>query len=118
MQKRIRVFRPFQRGDRVVVNEQAGFHKGARGVIDYITPDGRIWIIRDGSSSPLYWHAFELEFENPEDGYCMSNTVFEKALTEKMSYALEGSSYAASFNDGARWAWNLAQEIFEKQSST
>jgi hypothetical protein len=120
MQKRIRVFRPFQVGDRVVANQQAGFHKGAHGVIEYMTPAGQIWVMRDGASSPVYWHAFELDFENPEDGYCMSDPAFEKALTEEIEARRNPSNleFLMGFEGGARWAWNMAQEIFEKQSST
>jgi hypothetical protein len=109
MQKRMKVFRPFEKGDRVVANQQAGFHKGAHGVIEYIAPNGDHWVLRDGAGKAVYYHAFELDFENPEDGYCMSYKGFEEALA---AYTDDG------FKQGARWAWERAQEIFEKQSST
>jgi hypothetical protein len=48
--------------DRVKVKQTAGFHKGATGVINFIEPRGtRIWVTRDNSGSPVYYHPDELE---------------------------------------------------------
>jgi hypothetical protein len=122
MQKRVRVFRPFEKGDRVVANQQAGFHKGAHGVIEYITPSGEIWVLRDRAGSPVFYHAPELDFENPEDGYCLSDPAFEKSLMAEMTSRRNDSSdpevFLEGFEAGARWGWGVAQEIMEKQSST
>jgi hypothetical protein len=121
MQKRMKVFRPFEKGDRVVANQQAGFHKGAHGVIEYIAPNGDHWVLRDGAGKAVYYHAFELDFENPEDGYCMSDPEFDKALTAQVALTFPedmDDAVIVAFEQGARWAWERAQEIFEKQSST
>ena len=48
-------------GDRVKVLMTAGFHKGATGVIEYVAPDGRIWVLRDGATTAVYYDEDELE---------------------------------------------------------
>lgn len=54
----------FKRGDRVAVKYTAGFHKGAHGVIEFVEPTyTRIWVLRDGSSTPVYYSPDELEYE-------------------------------------------------------
>lgn len=53
----------FSRGDRVVVKRTAGFHKGAHGVVEYTAPDGRVWVLRDGADTAVYYDADELEHE-------------------------------------------------------
>lgn len=118
MQKRVKVFRPFEKGDRVVANQKAGFHRGAHGVIEYITPSSEIWVLRDGAGSAVYYHAIELDFENPEDGYCLSDPEFEKALAKQIENNFHEVSVASTaFDVGARWAWGYALEIMEKQSA-
>jgi hypothetical protein len=53
----------FKVGDRVVATQDAGFHKGAHGVIEYIDPSGKHWVMRDGASKAVYYMAGELEHE-------------------------------------------------------
>ena len=53
-----------KRGDRVRVVQTAGFHAGAHGIIEFVEPAyTRIWVLRDGASSPVYYSPSELEFE-------------------------------------------------------
>lgn len=55
---------PFEEGERVVVKMNAGFHKGAHGVIKFVEPSGnRVWVIRDGASTPVWYSPMELERE-------------------------------------------------------
>lgn len=51
----------FRRGDRVRVTQSASFHKGAIGVVEFVQPSGKVWVLRDNSGSPVYYHADELE---------------------------------------------------------
>lgn len=54
----------FKRGDRVVANYTAGFHKGAHGVIEFVEPSyQRVWVLRDGSTTPVYYSPDELDYE-------------------------------------------------------
>lgn len=53
----------FKRDDRVVVNQTAGFNSGARGVVEYVEPSGKLWVLRDGSNSACYYLPTELDFE-------------------------------------------------------
>jgi ATP-dependent exoDNAse (exonuclease V) alpha subunit len=55
--------RPFVVGDRVKVRKNAGFNRGAMGVIQFIEPTdgGKVWVLRDRSSSPVWYTADELE---------------------------------------------------------
>jgi dCMP deaminase len=54
----------FSIGNRVIVNETAGFHRGARGEIKFIEPSGQtIWVHRDGSSSLVYYRPNELDLD-------------------------------------------------------
>ena len=48
-------------GDRVLVKQTAGFHKGAKGVIQYIEPSGKCWVRRDHASSDVWYAPEELE---------------------------------------------------------
>jgi hypothetical protein len=51
-----------KRGDRVKVNETSGFNKGAVGTVEFVEPNGKqIWVLRDGSSSPCFFHPNELD---------------------------------------------------------
>lgn len=55
---------PFVRGDRVVANQNAGFHKGAHGVVEFVEPSGKkVWVLRDHATTPVYYHPDELDFE-------------------------------------------------------
>lgn len=58
----------FVRGDRVKVNQQSGFHRGATGTIAFVQPGGlsndRIWVDRDGASSAVFFLPYELELTN------------------------------------------------------
>ena len=52
----------FQVGDRVRVNDTAGFHRGATGEVVFQEPSGkRCWVLRDGASSPCFYYNYELE---------------------------------------------------------
>jgi hypothetical protein len=52
----------FKRGDRVKVKQTAGFHKGASGVVEFVEPSGeKIWVTRDGASSPVFYYGEELD---------------------------------------------------------
>ena len=53
----------YERGQRVVVQPHAGFHRGARGEVQYHASDGRVWIRRDGSSSDVWYMPHELAAE-------------------------------------------------------
>lgn len=55
----------FSIGDRVQATMEAGFHKGAKGVITYIEPTGKCWVRRDGASSDIWYDAGELELLKP-----------------------------------------------------
>lgn len=59
------VYKPqFARGDRVVANQTAGFHKGAHGTVEFVEPSGqKVWVLRDHASTPVYYHPDELDFE-------------------------------------------------------
>lgn len=49
-------------GDRVRVNSKSGFNPGATGVVKYVEPNGlRIWVLRDGASSDVFFHSKELD---------------------------------------------------------
>lgn len=52
----------FKQGDRIQVKQTAGFHRGALGVVQYVAPDGKIWIRRDNASSDVFYFADELNF--------------------------------------------------------
>ena len=61
-----------QIGDRVIVNQTSGFHKGATGVVSFVEPqarlgeqDGRVWVFRDGSNRDVYFHLRELDIQGP-----------------------------------------------------
>lgn len=55
----------FKRGDRVRASENAGFHRGATGVVEFVEPSyKRVWVLRDHSTSPVYYAPVELEYEN------------------------------------------------------
>lgn len=51
----------FKRGDRVRVNETSGFNKGAEGVVEFVEPSGRTWVLREGSSGPVFFYPSELD---------------------------------------------------------
>lgn len=56
--------RRYLRGDRVRATMNAGFHKGATGVVEFVEPAyTRVWVLRDNSGTPVYYHPDELEFE-------------------------------------------------------
>jgi len=52
----------FQRGSRVQVIQ--GFNVGAHGVVEFVEPTGRVWVLRDGASKPVYYESYELVFED------------------------------------------------------
>ena len=100
----------------MVANHNAGFHKGAHGVIEYMTPNGEIWVLRDGAGSPVFYHAPELDFEDLEDGYCMSDKIFDR---EFLAACKNNEIHPSTeFLTGAQWAWELAREVFENQSKS
>ena len=51
----------FVRGDRVSVNSSSGFHQGARGVVEFVEPSGKVWVLRDGASGPVFFYPKELD---------------------------------------------------------
>jgi len=51
----------FKEGMRVVAKNTAGFYAGAHGVIKSI--ELRIWVLRDGASSLVYYDTSELEMD-------------------------------------------------------
>lgn len=54
--------RKIQIGDRVVANQTAGFHKGAEGVVQFVEPNyEKVWVLRDRSSGPVFYHPSELD---------------------------------------------------------
>lgn len=54
--------RKIQIGDRVKANQTAGFHKGAEGVVQFVEPSyEKVWVLRDGSSGPVFYHPSELD---------------------------------------------------------
>lgn len=63
------VVRRLKVGDRVQVNSMAGFHKGARGVVQFVEPSyDNVWVLRDGASSPVSYHPSELNIIEDIDG--------------------------------------------------
>lgn len=57
--------RRFGRGDRVAATRSAGFHPGAHGVVVFQEPNpvGKVWVLRDGASSEVFYYPHELEDE-------------------------------------------------------
>ena len=52
----------FRIGDRVQARPDAGFHKGATGEVKFVEPNGKkVWVLRDTSRTPVYYHHDELE---------------------------------------------------------
>lgn len=44
-----------------VVQVIAGFNVGARGVVEFVEPSGqKIWVLRNGASTPVFYHPDEL----------------------------------------------------------
>lgn len=54
----------FERGVRVLVRNTAGFHRGAKGIIEFVEPNGTVWVVRDGSNTPCWYKQEELQFED------------------------------------------------------
>lgn len=52
---------PLVRSDRVQVKQTAGFSRGSKGVVKYVTPAGDVWVERDGSGSDMVFHRNELD---------------------------------------------------------
>ena len=38
----------------------SGFNVSAKGTVKYIEPSGRLWVLRDGASSDVFYHADEV----------------------------------------------------------
>ena len=54
----------WKQGDRVLVKQTAGFHKGAVGTVEFVEPSGKkVWVKRDGATNAAYFHIDELEPE-------------------------------------------------------
>jgi len=106
--EKLKLFRPFQRGDRIRVKSNAGFSRDATGVIEYVTPNGEIWVMRDGATSATYFHRPELEYENEEDGHVLS----ESALTEALSH--EDVVKSPFWGEGVHFGWNLARKVIDE----
>lgn len=44
----------------------AGFNVGARGIVEFVEPSGeKIWVLRDGASTPVFYHPSELKKIDP-----------------------------------------------------
>ena len=44
----------------------AGFNVGATGVVEFVEPSGKkIWVLRDGASTPVFYHPSELQKIDP-----------------------------------------------------
>ncbi len=44
----------------------AGFNVGARGIVEFVEPSGeKIWVLRDGASTPVFYHPSELQKIDP-----------------------------------------------------
>lgn len=54
----------FERGVRVLVRNTAGFHRGSKGIIEFVEPNGTVWVTRDGSNTPCWYKQDELQFED------------------------------------------------------
>lgn len=68
IQKHFEADTDLKQGDRV--NVIAGFNVGAKGVINYIDPTGKIWVRRKGASTDVFYTAEELELDHtPIDKY-------------------------------------------------
>lgn len=68
LQVQIAPQRSLQVGDRVRVKETAGFNRGATGVIQFIEPSGeKVWVLRDRSTSPVWYAPIELELIEEEE---------------------------------------------------
>ena len=55
----------FSKGNRIVVRDTAGFHRGARGVIEFVEQNGRCHVLRDGASATVFYDPSELKLEEP-----------------------------------------------------
>ena len=59
-------------GDKVLVNQQSGFHKGARGVAVFVEPlaqyyqRGQVWVLREHAASPVWFFVYELDKINED----------------------------------------------------
>ena len=58
--------RHIQIGDLVKANNDAGFHKGAEGVVQFVEPfadydKAKVWVLRNGSSGPVFYLPYELD---------------------------------------------------------
>lgn len=51
----------FSRGDRVTVNASSGFSPGSIGTVEYVQPNGHVWVLRDGADSALLFRTDELD---------------------------------------------------------
>lgn len=62
--------RRFSKGVRVVASSHAGFHTGAHGFVIFQEPNtiGRVWVLRDGAQSEVFYYPHELELE--ADAWC------------------------------------------------
>jgi transcription antitermination factor NusG len=48
----------FKVGSRIKVI--SGFNVGAKGTVSYIEPTGRMWVLRDGAGSDVFYHPEEV----------------------------------------------------------
>lgn len=53
----------FAVGDRVKGNSRCRFNQAMHGVVKYIEPSGRLWVLRDGADSDCYYFEKELDKE-------------------------------------------------------
>lgn len=67
----------FSKGDRVVVRKDAGFHRGAKGVIQLVEPNGTCHVLRDGASSAVFYDPSELDHEEAHRDGCNLGMVVD-----------------------------------------
>lgn len=60
-------------GQRIKVNMRSGFHRGAEGEVVFVEPaaqhwqGGKVWVLRDGASSPVWFFVYELDKLNDDN---------------------------------------------------
>lgn len=50
----------YKRGDYVQVTGEGAFSRGSKGVVEFVEPNGNVWVLRDGAGSPCFFLPAEL----------------------------------------------------------